>query len=57
MNQIKDFIDYIINAIKIWIIVQPWHWLRTVNAPYVKRNFKNGRKSYKSIGNHMEKKI
>ncbi len=24
MNQIKDFIDYIFNAIKIWIIVQPW---------------------------------
>jgi regulator of protease activity HflC (stomatin/prohibitin superfamily) len=24
MNQVKDFFDYIINAIKIWVIVQPW---------------------------------
>jgi len=24
MNQIKDFFEYIFNAIKIWIIVQPW---------------------------------
>lgn len=24
MGQIKEFIEYIFNAIKIWIIVQPW---------------------------------
>lgn len=24
MNQVKEFIEYILNAIKIWIIVQPW---------------------------------
>lgn len=24
MNQVKDFIEYIFNAFKIWIIVQPW---------------------------------
>ncbi|WP_339889834.1 SPFH domain-containing protein [uncultured Flavobacterium sp.] len=24
MNQVKDFIEYIINAIKIWVIIQPW---------------------------------
>ena len=24
MNQIQQFFDYILNAIKIWIIVQPW---------------------------------
>jgi len=24
MNQVKDFFEYIFNAIKIWIIVQPW---------------------------------
>lgn len=24
MNQVKDFIEYIFNAIKIWIIIQPW---------------------------------
>lgn len=24
MNQVKDFIEYIVNAIKIWVIVQPW---------------------------------
>lgn len=24
MNQIKDFFEYIFNAIKIWVIIQPW---------------------------------
>lgn len=24
MNQVKDFFEYIFNAVKIWIIVQPW---------------------------------
>lgn len=24
MNQVKEFLEYILNAIKIWIIVQPW---------------------------------
>jgi len=24
MNQVKDFLEYLLNAIKIWIIVQPW---------------------------------
>lgn len=24
MNQVKEFLEYIFNAIKIWIIVQPW---------------------------------
>lgn len=24
MNQVKDFIEYIFNALKIWIIIQPW---------------------------------
>jgi len=24
MNQVKDFLEYIFNAIKIWVIVQPW---------------------------------
>lgn len=24
MNQVKDFIEYIFNAFKIWVIVQPW---------------------------------
>jgi len=24
MNQIKDFFEYIFNAFKIWVIVQPW---------------------------------
>jgi regulator of protease activity HflC (stomatin/prohibitin superfamily) len=24
MNSIKDFLDYLLNAFKIWVIVQPW---------------------------------
>jgi len=24
MNQIKDFLDYVLNAFKIWVIIQPW---------------------------------
>lgn len=24
MNQVKDFLEYIFNAFKIWVIVQPW---------------------------------
>lgn len=24
MNQVKEFLEYLFNAIKIWIIVQPW---------------------------------
>lgn len=24
MNQVKEFIEYIINSLKIWVIIQPW---------------------------------
>lgn len=24
MNQVKDFLEYIFNSVKIWVIVQPW---------------------------------
>lgn len=24
MNQVKDFFEYILNAVKFWVIVQPW---------------------------------
>ena len=24
MNQVKDFFEYIFNAVKIWVIIQPW---------------------------------
>jgi len=24
MNQVRDFLEYIFNALKIWVIIQPW---------------------------------
>jgi regulator of protease activity HflC (stomatin/prohibitin superfamily) len=37
MNQIKDFFEYIFNAIKIWVIVQPWQQgIRVRNGKKVK---------------------
>lgn len=36
MNQVKDFIEYILNAIKIWIILMPWEQgLRVRNGKHV----------------------
>ncbi|WP_410221917.1 SPFH domain-containing protein [Pedobacter sp.] len=36
MNQAKEFIEYILNAIKIWIIVQPWErGLRVRRGKYI----------------------
>ncbi len=38
MNQVKDFLEYLLNAIKIWIIVQPWeNGLRVRNGKHVKK--------------------
>lgn len=38
MNQVKDFLEYILNAIKFWVIVQPWEkGLRVRNGKYVKK--------------------
>lgn len=38
MNQIKDFFEYIFNAIKIWIIVQPWQTgIRVRNGSKIKK--------------------
>lgn len=38
MNQVKDFFEYIFNAIKIWIIVQPWQTgIRVRNGTKVKK--------------------
>jgi len=38
MNQVKDFFEYIFNAIKIWIIVQPWQTgIRVRNGKQVKK--------------------
>lgn len=37
MSQIKDFFEYIFNAIKIWVIVQPWQQgLRVRNGKHIK---------------------
>ncbi len=37
MNQIKEFFQYIFDAIKIWIIVQPWQQgLRVRNGKHIK---------------------
>lgn len=38
MNQVKEFFEYIFNAIKIWIIVQPWEsGVRVRNGKYIKK--------------------
>lgn len=38
MNQVKDFFEYIFNAIKIWIIVQPWQTgIRVRNGKTIKK--------------------
>lgn len=38
MNQVKQFFDYILNSIKIWIIVQPWEaGLRVRIGKYIKK--------------------
>lgn len=38
MNQFKDFIEYILNAVKIWIIVQPWEaGIRVRRGKHIKR--------------------
>lgn len=38
MNQIKDFFEYIFNAIKIWVIVQPWQsGIRVRNGKHIKK--------------------
>lgn len=42
MGQIKEFFEYIFNAIKIWIIVQPWQTgIRVRNGNKIKK-LKNG---------------
>jgi hypothetical protein len=38
MNQVKDFFEYIFNAVKIWVIVQPWQsGVRVRNGKQIKR--------------------
>mgnify|MGYP000262371324 CR=1 FL=1 len=38
MNQVQQFFEYIFNALKIWIIVQPWEsGLRVRNGKHVKK--------------------
>lgn len=38
MNQAKEFIEYILNAVKIWILVQPWESaIRTRNGKNPKK--------------------
>lgn len=38
MNQAKELIEYLLNAIKIWIIVQPWEsGLRVRSGKYIKK--------------------
>lgn len=38
MNQIQQFFEYIFNAIKIWVIIQPWEeGLRVRNGKKIKR--------------------
>lgn len=38
MNQVKDFFEYIFNAVKIWVIVQPWQTgLRVRNGKNIKK--------------------
>ena len=38
MNQIQQFFEYILNAIKIWIIVQPWQeGIRVRNGKGIKK--------------------
>jgi regulator of protease activity HflC (stomatin/prohibitin superfamily) len=37
MYQVKEFFEYIFNAVKIWIIIQPWQQgLRVRNGKDVK---------------------
>lgn len=38
MNQVKDFLEYIFNAVKVWIIVQPWQTgIRVRNGKHIKK--------------------
>jgi len=38
MNQVKDFLEYIFNAVKVWIIVQPWQTgIRVRNGKRIKK--------------------
>ena len=38
MNQVQKFIEYIINAVKIWVIIQPWEQgIRVRNGKKIKR--------------------
>lgn len=38
MNQLKEFFEYIFNAIKIWIIIQPWEQgIRVRNGKTIKK--------------------
>lgn len=38
MNQVREFLEYIFNAIKVWVIVQPWeNGLRVRNGKKVKK--------------------
>lgn len=38
MNQVQQFFEYIFNAVKIWIIVQPWQTgIRVRNGRHVKK--------------------
>ena len=38
MNQVQQFLEYIFNAFKIWVIVQPWEaGLRVRNGKHIKK--------------------
>ena len=38
MNQVQQFIEYIFNAVKIWVIVQPWEsGIRVRNGKHIKK--------------------
>ena len=38
MNQVQQFLDYIFQTFKIWVIVQPWEaGLRVRNGKYIKK--------------------
>lgn len=38
MNQVQQFLEYIFNAIKIWVIVQPWEkGIRVRNGKHIKK--------------------
>ena len=42
MNQVKDFLEYIFNAIKIWVILQPWEEGVRVRIGKYKKKLKGG---------------